>query len=364
MASTCGTSLLTNNASVEMRALLTRVANRRADELSGDPRRDVDQRIADVDKAMAVAAVMDAARASAELHGIIAFYGGGWPREARRDTHVLLHTDTYLGTRATEIVRDYLEREGVHASLQCMRKLTTASGAAFEAGMEDAVDWCQETDREQRANGVHVVYNLSGGFKSWQGYMSALGMLYADELVYIFEQSDELIRIPRLPLSIDSGEVVRHFDPLRRMHVAPVPAEEAVGVRESLVTVRDGVAKLSFLGLVLFEACARQIYETRLLEPPHALIRFGPHLEESARRWEGRRQMADINRRVDALAKYLIEGRRHMPAGLDLKGLQGDPQPPSDHEFDLWSDGAAWRGFGHFEGKVFVIDRVGLALHH
>jgi hypothetical protein len=52
---------------------------------------------------------------------------------------------------------------------------------------------------------IRVTFNLVGGFKSLQGYMQTLGMLFADESVYVFEGERELLRIPRLPLDIDSS---------------------------------------------------------------------------------------------------------------------------------------------------------------
>lgn len=364
IASTCGISVLRNGASREDQALLNRCANRKAPLPSDDWPTALAQLAMQAAATMNGAPASVAACASAELNGIITYYGERWPREARQDTHVLLHTDTHLGATAAEIVKDYLERAGVHATLQRLVGLTTASSAAFEAGMQEAVLWCQEADRDQRRHGVRVVYNLSGGFKSWLGYMSALGMLYADELVYIFEDSKALIRIPRLPLAIDDAAVAKDFDVLRRMRIAPVPADDAAAVRESLVTVHEGMASLSFLGAVLVEARCDRVYPSRLLESPHPLLRFGSRLGSAVGQWQGQRQMEDINRRVDDLAQYLASGGHNNVRRLDLKPLQGNPCPPSTHEFDLWSDGAAWRGFGHYADQVFIIDRMGPPLHH
>lgn len=49
-----------------------------------------------------------------------------------------------------------------------------------------------------------VIFNLTGGFKSLQGYLNTIGMFYADKLVYIFEAGNELIEIPQLPIKLDS----------------------------------------------------------------------------------------------------------------------------------------------------------------
>lgn len=361
VASTCGTSLLTSRALVspapQVKELVGRYTNMLEAELPAAKRAVFDEHLQNVRDRLVAAPPHEAEVLSAELHGIIRYYGQEWPAAARRDRHVLLHTDTYLGSRTAALVQEWLEGQGVHAALKCMRGLNTSSTRAFESGMVEVVAWCQQTQDDFRPAGWRVVYNLSGGFKSWQGYISALGMLYADELVYIFETGSEVIHIPRLPLTLDLAEVRVHFDLLRRMSIEPVAPEALQGVREALYSERDGRMGLSVLGEVLFGQARNELYRERLLPSPHAHLRFGPQAEPSSRRWAGTRQMAQINARMDDLARYLLHG--WPTKGLDFKALQGNPTLPSTHEVDLWSDGLPWRGFGHFEGPVFVIDRFG-----
>jgi hypothetical protein len=58
------------------------------------------------------------------------------------------------------------------------------------------IRWCQDTLPGYRESGYHIVFNLTGGFKSIQGWMQTLGMFYADEIVYIFETGKELLPGP------------------------------------------------------------------------------------------------------------------------------------------------------------------------
>jgi putative CRISPR-associated protein (TIGR02619 family) len=363
LVSTCGISVFTGRLGApvpEVSRLLKRYANAPVDGVDGSEEwKPLREHTASVRRRLRTAAPQEAADASAEIKGILHFYGrGSWPQAAQRDTLVLLYTDTYLGSEAAAAVSGWLESQGVHARSECMRGLNTASTAAFEAGMIEVVEWCKDTHEQFRRHGVRVVYNLSGGFKSWQGYMTALGMLYADELVYIFEEALELIRIPRLPITLDPSEAEQQFALLRRMHVDSVPAVEAQGLREALRQVSGERATLSVLGELLFLERRDAEYRSRLLPSPHPRVRFGPELERSARQWNGTRQMEEINRRMDDLVRWLLGGQPlHR---LDAKRLQGDPCPPSTHEFDLWADGGAWRGFYHQEQDgVVVVDRVG-----
>lgn len=364
VASTCGTSIFTqpfagpDPAVAQMLRTETNLSER---EFQGRPDlAAVDAHMDRVTERLLAAPRHVAEGASAEIHTLIRLYGEGWPQEARGETLVLLHTDTHIGRRAAEAVQGWLEAQDVHATLHRMLRLTTASTAAFEAGMHEVVNWCAETDQDWRQKGVRVVYNLSGGFKSWQGYMSALGMLFADELVYIFETGHELIRIPLLPLQFDLEDLGTQIDLLRRMHHEPVPAEEAAVLKEALLQAHEGQAGLSVLGEMLFVQCAKRVYPQRILPSPHPRVRLGPRVAAGARGWAGRREMADLNHRIDDLVQCVCH--RHNPdcnpARLNFKKLVGNPHPPSDHEFYLWSDGAAGRGFGHFEGDTFVVDTV------
>ena len=83
--------------------------------------------------------------------------------------------------------------------------LSTASTAAFSAGIDDLIAWLERTIKPLRAS-YEVCFNLVGSFKSLQGYMNTLGMFYADKVIYIFEGQDAaLITIPRLPIQVDQA---------------------------------------------------------------------------------------------------------------------------------------------------------------
>jgi len=58
-----------------------------------------------------------------------------------------------------------------------------------------------------KRNGYRVIFNLTGGFKSVQGFLQSIASLYADEAVYVFETASELLRAPRMPLRLDMNVV-------------------------------------------------------------------------------------------------------------------------------------------------------------
>jgi hypothetical protein len=76
--------------------------------------------------------------------------------------------------------------------------------------------------------------------------------------------------------------------------------------------------------------------------------------------------MAQINEKMDDLARYVESNRTINPPSLDFKMLKGGARQGSTHEIDAWRDGSAKRIFGHFDPRNpshFIVDRLDKALH-
>ena len=364
IVSTCGTSLLTNDAGSGLRTLLTGFANRSKPEdvpteqrqriqQHLDARREEFTRETDLQRLMEL---------SAELNGLIRFYGGN--PSAARDQHILLATDTWLGESAARVVADVLERHGHLVEVKRVRDLRTDDPDSFRWAMSDLVAWCAETLKGYRDAGYRVVFNLTGGFKSVQGFMQALGMIYADESVYVFERTEHLLRLPRLPVQLDSEAILRrHLALFRRIAVGlPVREAEVADVPESLVNVLDGQVTFSPWGELVWQEAYRTVYGARLLEPITPRLVFGLRFQQTLDSLAPDR-LRHINERLDQLARRLEEGETYNPRSLDFKPLQGTEHKGSTHECDAWADQDAKRLFGHYAGECYVIDRLDKGLH-
>ncbi len=249
IVSTCGASLLINDASKEMRALLSRTANTKGDQLESDERDQILGRLSQRSDELNSADSRQVRILSAELNGILGFYEGRVPASSQ-DQHVLLHTDTFLGEKVAEALREWLTSRKLNATRQCAEGLTTKTVHDFRVGISSVITWCEQTLPGYRDSGFRVVLNLSGGFKSLQGFMQTLGMFYAAELVYIFENNDELLRIPRLPVELERSveeAVQRHIEVFRRLSPpgSTMPREDCDGIPETLVYELDGEVELS-----------------------------------------------------------------------------------------------------------------------
>ncbi len=361
--STCGTSLLTNGRSNEERSLVNRYANAKTrEEVTAKSAEDVkrlDAIIADVQTRMRNTSPDDAKRLSAELNGLLTFYDG--QKIPGGDQHVLLCTDTWLGYEAASIVADWLRQHG--GTVQEVKRqeyLQTSDLESFQVALADLVRWCEETLPGYRQSRYRVVFNLTGGFKSVQGFMQTLALFYADETVYIFESGSALLRIPRLPVRMAATEEIRRNLRAFRRLANELSVSDVSSIPETLLMSMDREHILSAWGELVWQQSKRDLYAEMLYDPPSDRIVFGPKFKKSTGGLPSDR-LSILNERIDDLAVYLEQGKN--PPRLDFKPLRGNPRPPSTHECDAWADQDAKRIFGHYEGSVFVLDELAQGLH-
>jgi putative CRISPR-associated protein (TIGR02619 family) len=366
IVSTCGTSLLTHQATSHLRDFLARTANSRLQDLAENDRVELQSRLDQQTQALSEADIPAARRLSAELNGLLAFYEHQ-PARGKHDVHLLMHTDTFQGEAVANVLCDWLRQQGLQATPQQIAGLNTADIDSFRAGLNELVSWAEQTLPGYRRSGFRVVFNLVAGFKTLQGFMQTLGMFYAEELLYIFEGSDQLLRIPRLPIQIEDAAVNAMRDHLRLFRLldpklSTLPAADCAAIPETFLYRFDNEVELSPWGRLVWSRHKSQFYTQHVLDPLSPILSFSPQAVKAAGELSPDRKI-HFNERMDDLARYLDSGRTLALSRLDFKQLKGNPCPPATHECDLWADRAAWRAFGHFDGKTFVVDSIGPGLH-
>jgi len=127
--------------------------------------------------------------------------------------------------------------------------------------MKNLLAWCEQTIPGFRASGYEVVFNLTGGFKSLQGYLNIIGMFYADRLVYIFETGPALLSIPKLPIRVDTEQLQAQADKLALLGAgASMRPEETREVPEALLRLHsNGEATLSEWGVLVFNSIKYEV---------------------------------------------------------------------------------------------------------
>ena len=367
---TCGTSILTHECSKEERDFLNASANKREADYAPEDRERL-LKIVEANRTALLAASEDEARKmSEELNGFIGCYrrNGGRLSDAGNDVHFLIHTDTLQGRLAAEILQDWGTSQGFGISPIRIEDLNTASLDEFRLGIGNLIQWCWETLPGYRSSGYEIIFNLVGGFKSLQGYMQTLGMLYAHETVYIFETGGELLSIPQIPLDLEAKAkqtVLDHFETFRKMQQGDIPMEECAGIPETMLRISDGHCTLSEWGKIIWGEVREARYREELLPPLSPLLSYSDRMRADALQFQNDGpRMLKLNQALDRLSRYLDAGRQKNLNSCDYKKLIGKPVPGSTHEFDLWPDRRGWRGFCHEEDGKVIVDSIGEGLKH
>lgn len=368
--SPCGTSIFTNQAPKDLRELLNTHAN--AVEPADMPAADLERLQQYINAAIVSLQVQTSMQAltqqSAELAALIAFYGGQLGSGAGQDHHILLATDTWLSEQAAGAVEQVLKKFGHNTEVKRHENLRTNDLEGFRAASGALVEWAYSTLPGYRAAGYRIVFNLTGGFKAVQGFLQTLGTILADECIYVYERSNKLIRIPRLPIQMQADEHIRrHLPTMRRLGAGlNVTPEAAQPLPELLwMPVDTTTTMLSEWGEIVWREVKHGIYSEQLHPSPSPLLVWGDGFATTVPPNDPRR-IAQINEKMDDLARYLESGRTINLESLDFKKLQAGARQGSTHEMDAWRDGSAKRIFGHFDPlnpSRFIVDRLDKALH-
>jgi putative CRISPR-associated protein (TIGR02619 family) len=273
IVSTVGTSLLTNQIDRQQEgdwfALLSKYANKQAAETPPEIQDRINTLSQRAKQKLSAGKLEDACKASAELNGI----GGIYQKDlsqGKNDIHYLIATDTTQGQTTAQIIREYLVANGiVNVNIPSSNGLSTASTQAFSGGIDGVIEFL-ETEVKPLRSSYEVVFNLTGSFKSLQGYMNTLGMFYADRIVYIFEgDNSKLITIPRLPISIDQSQLVPHAVTMALLAKGDgVGDNEVQGLPEGLIAEVDGRYILSNWGNLMWKRGKDDLLGDRLLDFP------------------------------------------------------------------------------------------------
>lgn len=348
LVSTCGTSLLTNGASEDDRKWLGGNANK----IVVDPNR-LESIVAPRRAELKTADLPKQRRMSAEINGVSAVLDRYMPKQV---FHLVVHTDTALGTATAELVQAAL---GDQVALLSASGLRTDHLGSFRAALADLTKDLDENIRTYREKDWSVVFNLTGGFKSLNGYLQTLGMLLADRCVFLFEGSSELMEIPRLPVRLTEIDELRdHAEIFRLLDLGySVAVGAAARVPDALLMEDDGFVTTSVLGDVAWRRHRATLFAERLHAPLSQRVRVGAAVQRAFTRLEADKKV-HVNEALDEFCADMDKVRVRLKSRL-FKPLQGKPISGSTHELYAWSDGGAGRLFGHYDEETFVFDHLG-----
>jgi putative CRISPR-associated protein (TIGR02619 family) len=272
--STVGTSLLTNQIDREFEdnwaVRLRDTANLSQEEIANyhEDVSDIIKTLQDRAGEKLKGEVEDIREASAELNGIYALYKKQL-NQGSKDMHWLIATDTAQDQVTAKMLENFLRTQGLTADLHTPQGFSARSTEAFTNGIDKFLNWIEETVPGYKDSGYQICFNLVGGFKAIQGFANTIGMFYADEIIYIFEGSRDIITIPRLPIKVDTSVIKPVQFALMASGVGVwVKLSELQSVPETLIFVVGEEATLSNWGRLTWNNCKRELLARDLLEFP------------------------------------------------------------------------------------------------
>lgn len=265
--STVGTSVLTNHIDPEIDdnyyERLQQTANYTDNEIQDDPtiKEIISELKERAEQELSSNNTDKIRQSSAELNGIYGLYNEPI-EQGIPDMHLLVTTDTAQGRVSAEVVESFLKSKGLtNISTHAQPGLSTASSDIFVEGMAKLIPSMQEIIKDCKNSRYTICFNLVGGFKALQGYFNTIGMFYADEIIYVFEGSNQLIKIPKLPVKVDVSEIKPYEVQLAMMDVGEISTswEEAQKVPKEWVFVIEPKMILSAWGELLWDQCKEEL---------------------------------------------------------------------------------------------------------
>jgi len=240
--SPCGTSTLTNGTTTDVRDLLIQTADSQAADLIPKQHQVNSRHLQTREQHLLNADPVIATQLSAELNGILSYEQGQAPAES--DVHILLASDTFQGQATARLIQTWLQRYGCTVWVETIADLNVRSADSFHLAMGALVTWGETIFPSYQAQRYPIAFNLTGGFRSVNGFLQTLGMFYADECIYIYQGSQELLRIPRLPIKLVPSEVIgEHVQTFRRLNQGSLDRRECLGIPDIFLFQLQGAIR-------------------------------------------------------------------------------------------------------------------------
>jgi len=361
--STIGTSLLTQQIQRDdpieksWYAQLRDTANTSTSEMPPAIAAIVDTLKQRAEAKLANADIAQRRNASAELNGIYGIYQNQLT-QGQQDIHYLIATDTHQGLTTAQVVENFLREQGiVNVTTYTPPGLTTASSQAFAWGIDELLEWLENNLRPLQEQSHYTInFNLVGGFKALQGFLNTLGMFYADELTYIFEGTNNLITIPRLPVVVDPTAITPHSTLMALLAAnAPISAQELPDLPETIVTTLEGEALLTTWGKLLWNQVKGDVLSGELLSLPYL-----SYLDSFCRDYQDCRNPRERVKLQETLAK--VSSLLAKSQG-DIGVLKADGgilyEKYKDRNIDHFRVTQGLRVSCHVENKQLILHRYG-----
>ncbi len=180
----------------------------------------------------------------------------------------LLATDSILSVLAAEIIRDWFKDEQTvyftnSYGRDIIEKLQVENLIDFKIGLTNFVTRFY-TVVGQYFESKDFVLNITGGYKALIPFMTILGQVNRIDIQYIFEDTEGVLEIPRLPLKRDDELFEKYFNIFTKLDNDVLLKEndyyDFVNEAESCLERCNGDFSLNSLGIAFWESYKKQFF--------------------------------------------------------------------------------------------------------
>jgi putative CRISPR-associated protein (TIGR02619 family) len=344
--STIGTSILTNKQQDnKVKEILTKTANLTESEISKDDKKIIDQIVEERKNLLLNSDIEKVRDISAELNGLLGIYNNNL-NQMKNDIHWFVATYTYQASKIKDILDIWFRNKNINQILLIDIELLQAN-ENVQWSFPKLVKRIKEIN-DTRSNYNKVIFNLVGGFKILQGFMQTIGMLYADEIYYLFEGTRNVIKIPKFPIKPDFSEEI--INKLRLIKYEVNTDTEGLGI---LIIKENNNVLLSDWGEIIFEREKNSFYQE--LHPP--ILNNINYSETFKKQFNNLnpKQKVELHEKIDQLSKYLYtKNEKYNPSSLRFHSINHSRYT---HEFYPFT-GDGRRVYGNMKNNIFIIEKI------
>ena len=338
-----GLSILTNYIRNKTDLNIYKYSNLK--QLDDKIKSEIDRFIVEIKERIKVANNEELKRMSAELNALITFN-----KFDKNDNHFLLHTDTYIGIKCAEIIKEFLEQKGLVVNLYTANDLNTNSLEEFQIALGDLAKGLSEILQGYKS--YKIIFNLTGGFKGINSFLQTMASLYADESIYIFETGDELLRIPKLPITIDENFFISNFKELREIELGL--AKKVKIVDSMYIKIEDEIT-FSAWGELVWQKFKLSFYEKNLLEFVTDKIKYSKDFIKDFESLNPSEKY-QINKSLEKLEEFVLGGSNLK--SLNYHSLSGQISQKYSNEFYPFDGNDSRRVYCNEKNGKIIIEKI------
>jgi hypothetical protein len=209
---------------------------------------------------------------AAEFKGIKIFYNNDFSK-IYCDYHYLIGIDTAQNLTCLCILEDYFIKQKLSFGKYISCNLDSKNTKEFREGIKKLISHLESHSGELKnmlGKNSRIIFNLSGTSEKIREYIAEAGKLYADEVVYEFDNKNMAVKKELQILSEEDVNIFREKSVEFALMAQGASLDiETSSIPEIFIEVNEGITTLSEQGKIVWSRIKRQILSEKLLQFPH-----------------------------------------------------------------------------------------------